>query len=136
MPFNNRSRLDPSQVEDRRGRGMGSTVAIGGGGLGLVILVVALLLGVNPSDLGNAVVPPASVPAANSGATTNLEQECKTGADANNREDCRIVGFVDSIQSFWTDEFKRQGVTYTPSKLVLFSGATDAACGTASTAMG
>jgi len=136
MPFNNQSKLDSSQVEDRRGKGMGGTIAIGGGGLGLVILVVALLLGVNPTDLGNSVAPTASVPASSSGATTNLEEECKTGADANNREDCRIVGFVDSIQSFWTDEFKRQGGTYTPSKLVLFSGSTDAACGTASTAMG
>ena len=34
MPFNDRSQLDPSQVNDRRGRGMGKTVAIGGGGLG------------------------------------------------------------------------------------------------------
>ncbi len=46
MPFNEKSRLDTSQVEDRRGRGLGTTVAVGGGGLGLVVLVVALLLGV------------------------------------------------------------------------------------------
>ena len=136
MPFNEQSKLDSSQVEDRRGRGMGTTVAIGGGGLGLVILVVALLLGVDPTNLGNVVTPTASVATDSSGATTNLADECKTGADANTREDCRIVGFVDSIQSFWTDEFKRRGLTYSPSKLVLFSGATDAACGTASTAMG
>ena len=47
MPFNTRSRLDPSQVEDRRG--LGTTMAVGGGGLGLVVLVVAMLLGVNPA---------------------------------------------------------------------------------------
>src|SRR5689334_20917569 len=115
MPFNEQSKLDSSQVEDRRGRGMGSTVAIGGGGLGLVILVVALLLGVNPADLGSSVTPTTSVPAGSSGASTTLEDECKSGADANKREDCRIVGFVDSIQSYWADEFKRQGATYTPS---------------------
>ena len=51
MPFNDRSRLDTSQVEDRRGRGMGTKVAIGGGGLGLVILLVSMLLGVNLGDL-------------------------------------------------------------------------------------
>ena len=136
MPFNDQSQLDSSQVEDRRGLGTGTTVAIGGGGLGLVILVVALLLGVNPTDLGTVVTPTTSVSTGSAGATTNLSEECKTGADANKREDCRIVGFVDSIQSFWTDEFKRRGSTYTPSKLVLFSGYTEAACGTASTAMG
>lgn len=139
MPFNDQSQLDPSQVEDRRGSGMGTKVAVGGGGLGLIILVVALLLGVNPADLGTVVQPAAtSVTTDGSGSSSapDLEQECKTGADANTREDCRIVGFVDSIQTYWTEEFKRRGATYTPSKLVLFSGATEAACGTASAAMG
>lgn len=135
MPFNERSRLDPSQVEDRRGRGGGTAVAIGGGGLGLVILVVALLLGVDPSSLGSLVEQP-SVATQLPGSTSSLEEQCRTGADANTREDCRIVGFVNSIQSFWNDEFARRGANYTPAKLVLFSGATEAACGYASAAVG
>src|SRR5690242_5445040 len=108
MPFNDQSQLDPSQVEDRRGSGMGTTIAVGGGGLGLVILVVALLLGINPADLGGVVAPAATsvtTDGAGAGTTTDLEAECKTGADANTREDCRIVGFVDSIQTYWTEEF-------------------------------
>ena len=44
MPFNERSRLDTSQVEDRRGRGLGTAVTVGGGGLTLVVLLVAILL--------------------------------------------------------------------------------------------
>lgn len=136
MPFNDRSRLDPSQVEDRRGRGVGRTVAIGGGGLGLVVLLVAMLLGVDPSSLGGVVEPPPAASTQNSGAASSLEEQCRTGADANTREDCRIVGFVNSIQSFWADEFARRGATYTPAKLVLFSGATEAACGYASAAVG
>ena len=136
MPFKGQSRLDPSQVEDRRGRGVGRTVAIGGGGIGLVVLVLSLLLGLDPSDLGNVAEPPASVSTASSGSTSSLEEQCRTGADANAREDCRIVGFVNSIQSFWTDEFARRGTTYTPAKLVLFTGATEAACGYASAAVG
>lgn len=134
MPFNEGSRLDPSQVEDRRGRGVGTTVAVGGGGLGLVILVVAMLLGINPSSLGSAVGPAA--PPQSSGSTSDLQQQCQTGADANTREDCRIVGFVNSIQSFWTDEFARRGASYTPAKLVLFTDSTEAACGYASAAVG
>lgn len=136
MPFNDRSRLDPSQVEDRRGRGVGTTVAVGGGGIGLVVLVLALLLGVDPSDLGSVVQPPPAVSTDSSGSTSSLGEQCQTGADANNREDCRIVGFVNSIQSFWTDEFARRGSSYTPAKLVLFTGSTDAACGYASAAVG
>ena len=136
MPFNDRSRLDPSQVQDRRGRGVGTKVAIGGGGLGLVVLVVALLLGVDPSNLGSLVEPPPSVSTESPGSTSSLEEQCQTGADANAREDCRIVGFVNSIQSFWTDEFARRGTSYTPAKLVLFTDATEAACGYASAATG
>ncbi len=52
MSFSNRQRLDPSQVEDRRGRSLGAPVAIGGGGLGLLLVVVALLFGINPASLG------------------------------------------------------------------------------------
>lgn len=136
MSFNNRSRLDPSQVQDRRGRGRGTAVALGGGGLGVVVLVVALLLGVNPSDLGGLVEQPAAGVTEGSGSASDLEEQCQTGADANQREDCRIVGFVNSIQSFWTDEFARRGSAYTPADLVLFTGATEAACGYASAAVG
>ncbi len=136
MPFNNRSRLDPSQVQDRRGRGVGSTVALGGGGLGVVVLLVAMLLGVNPADLGGLADQSPPTMQESAGSADNLAEQCRTGADANAREDCRIVGFVNSIQSYWTDEFARRGSRYTPAKLVLFTDATQAACGYASAAVG
>jgi predicted metalloprotease len=68
--------------------------------------------------------------------TYDLEQACQTGADANTREDCRIVGFVNSIQAFWTDEFSRRGGSYAPAETVLFTGATESGCGYASAAVG
>lgn len=137
MSFNDKSRLDPNQVEDRRGRGTGRTIALGGGGLTLVIIVVALLFGVDPTallniDTGQQV--PLSTQSAD--ASNDLQAECQTGADANTREDCRIVGFVNSIQAFWADEFARNGQQYTQADTVLYSGSTDAGCGYASTAMG
>jgi len=138
MSFDDRSRLDPTQVEDRRGsggrRGPGAPIAVGGG-LGLVILLGALLLGIiSPEDLQNIAVEQPSGPSDFS-SDTNLE-ECQTGADANTRDDCRIVGFVNSIQAFWDEEFTRQGATYTPADTVLFTGQTEAACGTATSAVG
>src|SRR3712207_2422407 len=135
MSFNEGSRLDPSQVEERRGRG-GAGLAIGGGGLGLVVWVVALLFGVDPSSLGGPAVPQGSVATQSADSTESLEAQCRTGADANARADCRIVGFVNSIQSFWTDEFARHDSRYTRAKLVLFTDATQAACGYASSAVG
>jgi len=111
-------------------------VAAGGGGLGLVILVLALVLGVNPGDLASIAGQAPSASTENTGEINNLAEECQTGADANTREDCRVVGFVNSIQAFWTDEFARQGGHYIPAKTQLFTGSTQAACGYASAAMG
>jgi predicted metalloprotease len=133
MTFRGNAPLDPSQVEDQRGRGgmgggLGGPVVVGGGGLGLVILIIALLLGVNPLSDYSGTNPPID------GAPSI--QECQTGADANKRDDCRIVGFVDSVQKYWTDEFTRRGDTYLPAKTVLFTDSIQGACGLAETAMG
>ncbi len=136
MAFNQNKKLDPSQVQDRRGRSMGSTIAVGGGGLGLIIMLVYLLLGGDFSDLSslNEAVP--SSYDSYSSDVSNLEEECQTGADANTREDCRIVGFVNSIQAFWADEFASYGMEYIPIQTVLFTGYTQSACGYASSATG
>src|SRR5512134_1489750 len=137
MSFNKRSRLDPSQVEDRRGRrGPGTVIALGGGGLGLIITIVIMLLGGNltGSPSGDAGQVPLSSESAD--GINDLDAQCQTGADALARQDCRIVGFVNSIQSFWTDEFARRGSQYAPADTVLFTGSTEAACGYASGAMG
>ncbi|HET9909197.1 MAG TPA: neutral zinc metallopeptidase [Anaerolineales bacterium] len=136
MSFNNKSRLDPTQVEDRRGRGSGRAIALGGGGLTLVIVLVAMLFGVDLTDLAT-VDPGQQAPATEyAGGGPDLQAECQTGADANAREDCRIVGFVNSIQAFWADEFARGGGQYSEADTVLFTGATEAACGYASSAVG
>ncbi len=137
MSFNRNRRLDPSQVEDRRGRrGAGTVIAAGGGGLGLIITIVILLLGGNFT--GSSIPDTGQVPYAteNAGGIGDLQTQCQSGADAMNREDCRIVGYVNSIQSFWSDEFARNGSQYTEADTVLFTGSTDAACGTADSAMG
>lgn len=130
MTFEPDKKLDPSQVEDRRGRGgLAGPIAVGGGGIGLLILIAAMLLGV-PIDLDpSALTSP-------EGGTERTTQECQTAADANQRDDCRIVGFVNSVQQYWSDEFARGGRTYTRAQTVLFSGSVQAACGVASAAQG
>jgi predicted metalloprotease len=133
VSFNDNARLDPSQVQDDRGRRGGGGLIVGGGGIGLIILVVSLLLGVDPTAILNS-VPTDTAPVDSTSQQTIAE--CKTGADANRRADCRIVGFVDSVQRFWTDELARRGKTYTPAQTVLFTDVTQAGCGTASAEMG
>jgi predicted metalloprotease len=130
VAFDPNARLDPSQVEDVRGGGIGGrTLALGGGGIGTVLLVVAyLLLGGNPANL----VQPSTQTAPSGGS---LEQ-CTTGAAANQREDCRIVGYVNSIQSYWASEFAAAGQKYQPADTVMFSDQTSTGCGAATTEVG
>ena len=133
MSFDPNARLDPGQISDRRGiPGGRGGLALGGGGLGIVVLLVYALLGGNPSDLGPLLEPGAVV----GPESTTLATDCKTGADANARDDCRILGFVNSIQAYWTDEFTASGATYQPVDTVLFTGLTSSACGTASASTG
>jgi hypothetical protein len=133
MVFNPRSRLDPGQVLDRRGIGAGG-MAIGGGGIGVVLLVVYMLLGGDPGVIGGL---GGGAPGMVEGpGSTELTEECRTGADANERQDCRIVGFVNSIQDYWTDAFAQGGEPYQQAKTVLFERSVNTACGGASSAVG
>ena len=132
MTFNPGTQLDPGQISDRRGMGRGGVALGGGGAIGVVLLLAYVLLGGNPNDLGPMLQP---------GAVTNPESsalatDCKTGQDANERDDCRILGYVNSIQAYWTSAFSSSGNTYQPADTVLFSGATNSGCGAASAATG
>jgi uncharacterized protein len=132
MTFNPGSQLDPGQISDRRGMGRGGVALGGGGAIGIIVLIAYTLLGGNPNDLG-PILQPGAVTGPESSA---LATDCKTGQDANDRDDCRILGFVNSIQKYWTDEFAASGEQYTPVDTVLFTGATSTGCGSATSASG
>ncbi|HEU4673850.1 MAG TPA: neutral zinc metallopeptidase [Candidatus Limnocylindrales bacterium] len=136
MTFNPNARLDPSQVESG-GRGRlsaglgGSPVIVGGGGLGLVVTILLLVL--NSGILGGGA---SSGISSGGGVSSSFGSDCTSGAQANAREDCRIVGFVNSVQAYWQDAFSSSGETYEDSKTVVFSGQTDTGCGQATTQVG
>ncbi len=136
MRFRKGASLDPSQVQDVRGRSTGGNVALGGGGLGVagvvIFLLVTLLNGGNSGGLGDLVGVPV-----NQGVPSNEAlADCKTGAAANESEDCRIVGIVNSIQAYWTGELERRGATYTNAPTVLFDGVVSTGCGQATSDVG
>ncbi len=135
--FRRRARLDTSQIEDRRGAGglPGGGVALGGGGIGLVVVVIALLLGVDPFGGSSSSFPGLDGNTVG-GRQSTLTRDCRSGADANARRDCRIVGFVNSVQAYWTGAFRSAGRRYTPARTVFFSGQTQTGCGTASEQVG
>ena len=133
MSFDPNARLDPDQLQDRRGRVGGRGIAVGGGGVGLVLVIAYLLLGGDPSQL---VLDGSGAGAVTGPDSTTLQAECETGTDANTRADCRIVGYVNSIQAYWTDAFAASGERYTESDTVLFTDQTSTGCGLASSAVG
>jgi uncharacterized protein len=137
MTFNPNSQLDPSAVTDARGgsrMGGGGGLAVGGGGLGIVLVIIYMLLGGDPSILlgGGSGTGSVDVNGPNSSALAS----CKTGTDANQREDCQIVGYVNSIEKFWQGAFQQSGLTYQHAETVIFSEAVSTGCGGASSATG
>ncbi|GAA0494977.1 neutral zinc metallopeptidase [Streptomyces stramineus] len=134
MQFDDDADLDTSQVQDRRGgRIPGGGATVGGGIVGLVALVLGLFFGVGPQELGLTSEP---APAATSSTDSQVSRQCRTGRDAETKDDCRTVAVVNSAQSFWEREFARRSRTYTPASTVLFTGRVGTACGTATSAVG
>lgn len=148
MDFDDDARLDTSQVDDARGRsggfggfgGMGGRgmglpgggIAVGGGGLAGLLLLGLLLLNV----LGGGDGTPARVQGSAATDPGELARECRTGADADRRTDCRVVGVVNSVQAHWANAFAERGLDYRPAPTQLFSDATVSGCGRASSATG
>jgi uncharacterized protein len=115
-----------TNVEDRRGSGMG----VGGfGGLGiggiLLVVVISLLFGKNPLQvLGQVaeVAPPTQTQGPNPQANDEASQFVST-----------ILG---STEDVWGQVFQQSGSQYPAPSLVLFSGMVGSACGRASAAVG
>ncbi len=144
MTFRPDAKLDTSQVEDYRGRKMtgGLILGGGGGGLALIAALVYMMLGGNlgggssdPMAQLNDLLNQEAGQASQAPESTAL-LSCKTGADANAKDDCRIVGYVDSINKYWTDEFKASGEKYVPAKTRFFSDYMASGCGQASRDVG
>jgi len=151
VTFRRNVRLNPGQVRDLRGAGGGRRLGfpggfnlptggmgsgggsgLAGGGIGTIILLVIIIVvvlylnGGLGGGGGNGTAQP----------TGSGLADCQTGQDANERLDCRIVGFVNSIQAYWTDEYERQGKTYQPAQTTLFTDVVDTGCGQATSDVG
>lgn len=136
MTFNEGANLDTSQVTSGGG---GKAGAVMGGGIGgLLLMLLVVFLGGNPLAGGSSSsfdVNQIDTGGANA-SSVDLSQ-CKTGADANRDTTCRIVGTVNSVQDYWTDALPRDvGRQYRQATTVIYSGATQSPCGTASNATG
>ncbi len=124
MKYNDDANLDSSQMGG--GGGRGGRVAIGGGA-GLVVLVLALLFGINPGDILGGSAPQTQ----DTTAATPFAQ-CSKGSDIKKDRDCRFVAFTNSIQDYWS----RAATDYQQIQTVTFTGSVNTACGNATSAVG
>jgi len=135
-----RGRRQSTNVRDLRGAGglgrggmLGRGPLVmrraGGGGIGLliVILIVAMLFGVNPLDLlsGDGIT---------TGPSTQVEQGAESGATDEMRDFVTTV--LADTEDTWSAIFEAAGEDYPEPTLTLFSGSVRSACGMASSATG
>ncbi|WLI87653.1 neutral zinc metallopeptidase [Massilia sp. R2A-15] len=125
---------ESDNVEDRRGDGGGGGGGFGFGGrsIGIGTIAIALIgsyfLGVSPMTIINALSGGGSMP---------VQQEQPAHAPPKDDREAKFVSVVlADTEDVWTQLFRAQNAQYVKPKLVLFTGATQTACGTGQTASG
>jgi uncharacterized protein len=130
----------------RGGGGGGLPIPMGGGGIGILIVIVVIVLFSGVLDGFGGGAPPGSSPQAGGpqsgignapieggrSGDQALNEKCQTGEDANRHEDCRVVGYVNSIQAYWEGALEN----YQPATTTLFDNGVNTGCGQASSAVG
>ena len=119
-----KGRAKSSNVEDRRGRGVGGAAIGGLGGFGIIIMIIYALLGGNPGDIMQSIDP---------GQTQRVPYEAT-------QEEEELAEFVSVVladtEVVWNDIFADLGKEYDEPKLVLFTGSVQSACGVAGASTG
>ncbi len=117
---------ESQNVEDRRGMGPGGGFAMGGGIGGVLLLVLALALGIDPSELLQGGGPAPS--------SYQQQQQAAPGqSDPARRFIAQVLGETERV---WSEQFRAQGRTYREPRLVLYSRATQTGCGPAQSQVG
>jgi uncharacterized protein len=118
--------------------GMPGGLAVGGGALGLAGLVIYLLISLLTGGGGSlGQLGPLDQQTVGQGDTpAEVSSDCDTVEDINTRQDCRIVGDVNSIQNFWDGVFQRSNRSYQYVDTVFFDGQVQTGCGVADSRVG
>lgn len=119
-----RGERQSTNIEDRRGMSVGR-VAVGGGLGTIVIMILALLFGINPQQLFEQL--PSDQPGVESSRPTSPEEE-------------ELKQFVSVVlaksEDVWTEVFRQNGRQYREPTLVLFTDRVQSACGMTGAAVG
>ena len=104
-------------------------MVLGGGGLGVVGLIVYLLIAAFAGGGGLGSLGNLDGETVQQGQSTS---DCRGAEQANARQDCAIVGDINSIQAYWKSALRG----YQPAQTVFFTGSTDTGCGYATSDVG
>lgn len=122
-------RRESTNVDDRRR--MGGKASIMGGGIGgvVVIALITWLMGGNPLDALQGIDP------------STLGQVTEQSASGQfTKEEEELAKFSKQIlagtEDVWTQVFQEHGMTYTPPRMVLFTGSVQTGCGNGASSMG
>lgn len=127
MSFNEGIQIDPGRASG--GGGGRGGLAIGGGLGGVVVLILAIVFGVNPGDLvGGGGQAPSDDPSAFA--------HCTSAEAANTDVDCRIIATAESLDAVWGALLPEYGQQYRQPGLHIFSGSASTGCGNATSAVG
>ncbi|HLO89547.1 MAG: neutral zinc metallopeptidase [Chloroflexota bacterium] len=114
-------RRGSSNIEDRRGMG-GGKIAMGGGIGSIIVIAIVWLLGGDPGQVLNQMQGQGNQQVANPAAEDSM---------------AKFVSVVlADTEEIWGTIFEEYGETYRKPTLVLFRGAVQSACGSASSASG
>ena len=112
-------------VEDRRGLGVVRTGV--GGGLGVVaIVIIAALMGYDPTQVLEAINGPGQAASATAPGAPRPDDKLFDFSKA-------VLGQTDEV---WTKVFSERGQIYQPPGMVIYDGVTQTGCGYGQTAMG
>lgn len=127
MDFKDDARIDSDSIDSSAGGpGRGGKIALSGGA-GVVVLILALIFGINPGDIlgtDSGSGPQDAAPATSS--------TCRTGADADRDPNCRWAAYATSINQYWGEEISG----YTKARTKPFSNSISTACGSATADVG
>ncbi len=118
---------ESDNIEDRRG--LSPTTMVGGGIGAVVVVIVAMLLGVDPRTLLQQAGTDTGVPAASAPAQPGTVAEPDTMRQF-------VATILGSTEDVWTAVFRDRGEEYRQPKLVLYTGSTPTSCGQGQAAMG
>jgi predicted metalloprotease len=113
-----------SNIEDRRGMGIGVGGGLGVGGI--VVALIAYFLGIDPTPILDGM---------QSAPTTQGAEAPKQGtpSDPQGQFTAKVLG---STEDVWTSLFRDMNRRYQPPRLVLYTQGTRTGCGMGQAAMG